>query len=322
MYTHLVVGGTFDGLHRGHTSFLARAFAVSKEVTIGLTSEPYIRRFKKNQGVTPYSKRYQALTSWLRRHDLAGRAHIVPLDNKWGPAVLGEFDAIAVTADNKAAALDINTVRVERGLAPLALVEVPLVDAQDHKAISSTRIRKGVIDGEGHLKMPDSLRPELQKPLGVLLSGDLVRESFQNNRDNVIITVGDVTTQSAFLSGVRPALAIVDLIVERRPFQSLEAYKFPKQYEVVHVESGPGFISKEAIGAIVSWSEQIRKRKRVVIVVAGEEDLLGLPAVLHAPLGSIVYYGSPPALGEEGLVEVVVTEEKKQDVAAMLGQFL
>jgi cytidyltransferase-like protein len=322
MYKHLVLGGTFDGLHRGHTSFLARAFAVASEVTIGLTSEAYIRRFKKNKGVTAYSKRYQALTSWLRVHQLAARAHIVPLDNVWGPAVLGDFDAIAVTVDNKANALDINAVREERGLPALSIVEVPLVDAQDHKSISSTRVRQGVIDGEGHLKMPDNLRPELQKPLGPILKEVLVKESFQKNRDNVVVTVGDVTTQSALLLGVKPALAIVDLVVERRPFQTLEAYKFSKQYHVVHVKSGPGYIAKDAIDAIATWSGTVRARKRVALVVDGEEDLLALPAIVHAPLGSVVYYGSPPALGEEGLVEVIVTKEKKEEAARLLGQFL
>jgi GTP-dependent dephospho-CoA kinase len=269
-----------------------------------------------------------ALTSWLRKNHLAQRAHIVPLDNKWGPAVLGDFDAMGVTADNKSVGIDINTVRKERGIPLLALIEVPLIDAEDTRPISSTRIRAGIIDREGHLQMPDSLRPELQKPLGRILAAEDVKAVLQHNRDNIVITVGDVTTQSAFLCGVRPALAIIDLTVERRPFQTLEAYKFPSHYNVVHVQSGPGYITKEATDAIMAWAAAIRDRKRTVLVVDGEEDLLTLPAILHAPLGAIVYYGQPrittlaSAPVAEGLVEVVVTKEKKEEVASFLAKFV
>ena len=327
MYKHIVVGGTFDGIHGGHQRFLTEVFSQGAQVTIGLTSEVYIRRFKKDKGVTPYSRRYNALTSWLRKNHFAERAHIVPLDNKWGPAVLGAFDAMGVTAHNKSVGLDINSVRKERGIPPLALIEVPLVDAEDLRPISSTRIRAGIIDREGHLRMPDSLRPELQKPLGRILTGANVKCALQLNRDNIIVTVGDVTTQCAFLCGVRPALAIIDLHVERKPFQSLEAYKFPNHYTIVHVQSGPGYIARDAIEAIAAWAGTIRERKRTVLVVNGEEDLLALPAILHAPIGSIVYYGQPkvaaPAFAPiaEGLVEVVVTKEKKEEAASFLAQF-
>jgi cytidyltransferase-like protein len=322
MYKHIVLGGTFDGLHRGHTSFLARAFAVSDEVTIGLTSEAYIRRFKKGLGVAPYSKRYQMLTSWLRHNALAERAHIVPLDNKWGPAILGEFDAIAVTRDNKSAADEINMVRLERGIPILAVVKFPLVDAKDRRPISSTRVRKGVIDVFGNLRMPDSLRPELQKPLGRIIPSGEVKAALQQNRDNVVITVGDITTHTALVVGVRPALAVIDLQVERKPYQTLEDFKFPSNYSIVKLRSGPGFIAKSAIDAIVAWSATLRARKRMVLVVDGEEDLLTLPAIIHAPVGSFVYYGSPPASGEEGLVEVEVTSRMKTVAAELLGQFI
>lgn len=322
MHKHLVLGGTFDGLHRGHTSFLARAFTVSARVTIGLTSEAYIRRFKKGQGVSPFSKRYEALTRWLRQNGVAQRTHIVALDNKWGPAVLGEFDAIAVTEDNTSTAHEINSIRKERGIPPLAIVDIPLVDAKDHKPISSTRVRMGVIDGEGHLRMPDNLRPQLQKPLGRIIEAQFVKAALKANKDNIVITVGDITTQAALVCGVRPALAIIDLQVERRPYQTLEDYAFPRIYSILKLKSGPGFIAKEAIEAIEGWSKTIRDRKRTVLVVDGEEDLLTLPSIVHAPVGSILYYGSPPSSGVEGLVEVPITEELKKTVKDLLSHFM
>lgn len=322
MYNHVVIGGTFDGLHKGHTHILTHAFDVGEHVTIGLTSEAYIKRFKKDLSVAPLSKRYDTLIKWLRKNKLASRTTIVPLDNHWGPAVLGEFDAIVVTIDNRSAAEEINTVRRERGIPALEILEVELVPAQDRRPISSTRVREGEIDRTGKLTLPDNLRPELQKPLGRIIAEDFITREVVKHKDDVVVTVGDITTQTIFSCGVRPSLAIVDLRVERHPFQELAAFKFPKYYDVVWVVSGPGYISNRAIDEIKKWDTAIRTRKHVVLVVSGEEDLLALPAIAYAPAGSIVYYGSPPATGARGLVEVVVTQDKKNEIFGLLDKFV
>lgn len=322
MYNHIVVGGTFDTLHSGHAHFLSRAFESAKTVTIGLTSEAYIRRFKKDLGVSPFSIRYRALIAWLRKHGYSDRARIVSLDNKWGPVLLPDgFDAIAVTSQNSNTALEINIIRTERGLPPLAVVEIDLVAAEDRKPISSTRIRNRQINTRGALLLPDSLRPELQKPLGPIIANSACKAHITAHKDAICITVGDVTTETVFYCGVQPSLVVVDLHVERKPYRSLSAYKLPKKYEILHLQSGPGFISKMAIRAISVWKSGIRLRKRVAMIVEGEEDLLVLPIVVAAPIGSVVYYGSPPISGTEGLVEVVVTEEIKQKVKALMSQF-
>jgi len=321
MYNHIVLGGTFDGLHKGHRYILEQAFAQGMHVTIGLTSEAYIRRFKKNQGVSPFSIRYQALTRYLRETGLAMRATIVPLDNTWGPAILGDFDAIVVTRDNFSKAVEINDLRKERGLSRLSFVEVPLVPAEDKKELSSTRIRRGEIDTNGKLIMPDSIRGDLQRPLGKLLTGKAIEEHIRKNHDNVTIAVGDITTETLFSFGVKPTLAIVDLHVERKPYQTLAQHKFPKQYEIVEVASGPGFIAKSAIEAIERWVKGIRNRQRMALVVEGEEDLLTLPAIIHAPIGSVVYYGSPPSTDRPGLVAVEINSRKKKEVAELLKRF-
>jgi uncharacterized protein (UPF0218 family) len=53
------------------------------------------------------------------------------------------------------------------------------------------------------------------------------------------------------------------------------------------------------------------------IVVAGEEDLLALPAILLAPLGAIVLYGQ----WDRGAILVKVNEEKKKEVLGIVEKF-
>jgi len=317
MYTHIAVGGTFDGMHKGHRHFLTNAFESGRHVTIGLTSQMYIRKYKRGKGVSPYSRRYQVLTTWLRSQGLSSRVTIVPLHDSYGPTLLAEgFDAIVVTRDNKHVGHEINKRREKRGLPPLVVVEIDLIAAKDTRPISSTRIRKGEIDESGTLVLPDNLRPELQKPLGAVLADGEIETSVRKNRDTITISVGDIATQTLFSFGVQPSLAIIDLYVQRKPYQSFEAYKFPKKYHIVRVKSGPGFIAKRAVRMIRQWSKDVKKR--TVIVVNGEEDLLAIPAIIHAPVGSILYYGQPG----QGLVEVVVSKEKKNEVGTLLTRFL
>lgn len=330
MYKHIVLGGTFDGLHKGHVYFLTQAFEAGADITIGLTSDRYIKRYKQDKGpISPYSKRYQKLTSWLRKSGYAAQAAIVPLHDRFGVAVSADdVDAIAVTPDNWHVAAEINTLRNDRGLPLLAIINISLVSAQDSFPISSTRIRNGEIDKNGRLYLPETLRPDLQKPLGRLLTGDEIGESITSHRDQVIVAVGDISTHTMFSMGVQPSLAIIDLQVERKPFQSLEAYKFPKAYSIIRVKSGPGYIGKDAVAAIKKWVVSVKARKRIVILVSGEEDLLAVPAIIHAPIGAWVYYGQPKgalwANGSEakgGLVEVEVTKEKKKETKTLLKQF-
>jgi uncharacterized protein (UPF0218 family) len=48
-------------------------------------------------------------------------------------------------------------------------------------------------------------------------------------------------------------------------------------------------------------------KKRLAVVVEGEEDLLVLPLMVVIPAGSVIIYGQP----REGLVVVTVTEERR-----------
>ena len=319
MYTHVFLGGTFDRIHKGHGAMLARAFAVGDRVTIGLTSDEFVKKFRiQNEEfrIEDYAKRKNTLLQWLQQHEFENRASVIAIDDPYEPAAsMNDLDAIMVTPDNKVRGEEINTRRKSKGLSELTLVEVPLVPAQDAKPISAMRIRNGEIDTAGRLTLPDNLRPELAKPIGPVLVGDAIGSSIEAHRNGIVVAVGDITAKIFLTAGVIPSLSIVDFQVARKPYPYLDAKFTERNIFRITVASGPGFITDEAVQCIQKWATH--PADKTVLVVRGEEDLLALPAVAYGPPGAVVYYGQPGI----GMVEVVITAEKKNEAIALLERF-
>jgi len=322
MYNHVFVGGTFDGLHRGHETMLVRAFAEGTDVTIGLTSDRFIKAYKSGQPIKLFEERKIALNAWLQDKGFLSRAVIVPIDDPFEPAASSYFEALLVTADNKYRGDQINQTRLSRKLKPLVLIEVDLAKSEDGVVISSTRLRSGEIDKEGKLLMPEDIRAILQKPIGRLIPTAQAKDEILKHKDGVIITVGDMTTKTALDAGLIPCLSIIDFHVGRKPYEDISLLSFGDT-PVSSIHSGPGHISYAAITAIQEWAEIVSKAKdnihrlHQVIVVSGEEDLLTLPVIIHAPFGSHVYYGQP----DEGMVEIEVTDERKKEALELFSKF-
>ena len=316
MYHRVFVAGTFDGLHTGHDAILTSACEAGENVTIGLTSDLFVKNFKKNTSIAPFEDRKKSLEQWLAGHGYGEKSLIIPIDDPYEPAAsLTDLEVLVVTPDTKARGEEINRIRKEKGLAPLGLLVVPLVPAADSAPISSTRVRGGEIDTSGRIILPDSLRPELSQPIGIVLIGDAIGSSIEAHRSGIIVTVGDITTKTLLTAGVTPSLSIVDFLVERKPFPELDGRFGAMNIFRITVPSGPGFIAKEAISVIQKWS--MHPEEKIVLAVSGEEDLLALPAVAYGPSGAVVYYGQPG----KGLVEVIINQEKKNQTIALLEKF-
>lgn len=147
----VVIGGTFDVLHRGHKELIDRAFREGDFVLIGLTVDEFAERLHGHP-VNPYEERLGRLKSYLRERGLLKRARIVPINDYFGPSVdRGDLCVIVVSEETLSRAIEINDIRRRRGLPPLRVVCIPMVLAQDGAPISSTRIREGAIDQEGNI---------------------------------------------------------------------------------------------------------------------------------------------------------------------------
>ncbi len=142
------VGGTFDILHIGHETLLKKAFDIGERVVIGLTSDE--TTYKK---VKPYKERKKVIKDFLKENTFLERCKIIELKDPLGPAADDRrMDAIVVSEETKFRMDEINNIRRRKGLAPLKVVIIPLVLADDSKPISSSRIKKGNIDRNGKLR--------------------------------------------------------------------------------------------------------------------------------------------------------------------------
>ncbi len=139
----IVIGGTFDNLHKGHKELLSRASSLGS-VKIGLTSNRMAEEMK-GEGVEDYDARKEALLEHLPQ------AEVEEIDNVFGFAVEEDFDYIVVSEETRERAEEINKKRKEEGKEEMVIEEIDTVLAEDGDFLSSTRIRKGEIDKEGNL---------------------------------------------------------------------------------------------------------------------------------------------------------------------------
>ncbi|WP_236626996.1 GTP-dependent dephospho-CoA kinase family protein [Palaeococcus pacificus] len=158
------------------------------------------------------------------------------------------------------------------------------------------------------------MREELKEPLGELIKGEIPQpylESLEKFKSApYLITVGDVVTENVVNLGLEPNVAIYDYKTEREAYMP----KVEGKAIAMTVHNPPATITKALLNAIKKSVELIKRGREVHIKVCGEEDLATIPAVIYAPLGSLVIYGQP----NEGVVLIKVTPEKKLRFAKLL----
>jgi pantetheine-phosphate adenylyltransferase len=72
----VIVGGTFDELHKGHKALLLKAFEVGKRVIIGLSTDNLAHKLKKNHEVASYQKRLRELNDFLEKQGFLDKAKL------------------------------------------------------------------------------------------------------------------------------------------------------------------------------------------------------------------------------------------------------
>jgi len=141
-----------------------------------------------------------------------------------------------------------------------------------------------------------------KKPAGILIKNEKVSLDSLSAylKSDLIISVGDATTDRLLSLGIIPSIQIVDG-KEQRAKRNLPDKKYAKE---IRCENPAGGISNNAINAV---KQALTSEKPVRITVDGEEDLIGAVFLAFAPDNSVMLYGQPL----EGVVVVRINEESR-----------
>lgn len=329
-FSHSIVAGTFDHLHKGHHQLIQTALSTSHQLSIGLTQKNlHSKKLLKNL-IEPQPIRSKAIKAFTKNHP---HSSIFLLKSPLEPAVSSlKFDAIIASKDTLKTVNKINYLRTTNNKKPLKTIIIDLQESSDKKPISSTRIRKGQLNRQGFayhqifpknkkLTLPPVHRNKLKKPFGLLLEGSSqnlswsglkAKDALQKNPPTLTITVGDIATLSLLNQNIHPNLSIIDLKTNRKPiFTSLNQLGLPSIANHT-VTNPPSSITPDLVNAIQQSFNYLSKNQ--TIQVKGEEDLSVLPTILLSPLNTAIFYGQP----NRGLVYIKVTETTKKKALSLL----
>jgi len=162
--------------------------------------------------------------------------------------------------------------------------------------------------------LTEELREELKEPLGLLIPNDkLTYEEIKRHIDksDMIITVGDATTERLIQLGIIPSIQIVD----GREMRVKRALPLSKMENQLKASNPAGHISREALRALLSATEA---KKPIRIVIDGEEDLLALPSIALSPDGASILYGQP----KRGIVIIKVNRASKRIAMSFMNRMI
>lgn len=146
------LGGTFDPFHAGHEALLRAAARGATDLFVGITDAALAHR--PDRRVAPFDQRARRVEAFLRGAGYKGSLTTRPLTDPYGPAVAGDYDAIAASPETQRGASAINAQRALLGRPPLRLIAVPHVLGTDLLPVSGTRVAAGDIDARGRRLKP------------------------------------------------------------------------------------------------------------------------------------------------------------------------
>lgn len=162
-------------------------------------------------------------------------------------------------------------------------------------------------------RLPKSLRARLKEPLGPIVDEEQLLAMEQEGRlGRPLICVGDMVCETLLRLGFEPKVLVYDLVTLRGPVPgAVEKTLTEHGSRLVEVQNPPATVTRELEEELLN---ALARDETTRIRVDGEEDLAGLPAIIHAPEGATMIYGMP----NQGLVPVSVTGESRSNAAKIL----
>jgi hypothetical protein len=307
----------FDRLHIGHKVMIDRLSEMPDPVACVTDGELVGPGLELSALIQPVEHRLRKLTKYIRK---IGQDQVIKTK--------------AFSKNNDLMSIDGNTAFmmyegpccsvIESGALAFRKKELSVNDhvellkpvrTSDGSKVSSARIRRGEIDRQGRYlrgtnEPPRFLQVEerasLKSPKGDVFAAkdgkpeERVVQRIKDESPIKVIAVGDMTSDTILREGYTPDVMIVDGLTKRGPYG--------KQFSASHeftIYNPAAVIYPEAWSAV---NTAIHEREKSLIIVDGEEDLIGFPAVLLAPNGSAVLYGQP----DVGIVWIPVNDENKK----------
>jgi GTP-dependent dephospho-CoA kinase len=314
----------FDRFHLGHEILVERLSQKSEPVAAVTTGELIEHELELASIIQPTSYRVEKLNAFLESINLSERIKIKEI-HKYEDflEIPGKTTFMMYIGP---CCTDVEKRGLELREAHLGINDeveyLKPVRADDGKKLSSARIRKGEIDQQGHRlngtqepprKLDLETRRDLKTPKGTVYdAADCTPEKeviarIQEQGPACVIAVGDVTSSTLLQEGYVPDVAIVDGKTKRGPFE--ESFSGEKEY---HAYNPAGMLYPEAWSVV---DTAIHDGRKSVIFIEGEEDLIGFPATILAPEGSVMLYGQPNV----GIVWVPVKGENRNIAREFLG---
>lgn len=162
---------------------------------------------------------------------------------------------------------------------------------------------------ERDLELPEDLRSELAKPIGVFVHEGPIDKHLKGVPR--VVSVGDVVTVTLLRAGIVPDVAVFDYRTQRSGDRVEKESIARMPGRLVKVENPPGKITRAL------WREvrdAVNAEDTVKVEVSGEEDLAALVAIATGPEGTGVLYGIP----NKGMVLVRVGPESRAFAAAVI----
>ncbi len=327
-FNDTILGGTFDHLHIAHKGLISLTLDITKRAHICIMSDEWLKFKRHSNNVEDFQTRYNNVKSFITRIKQMNKVIISQIDDPYSYALTGEYanvvDSIVISREKTVLerTIELNNKRAKLGLPPLKIISMPILSDLRGKPISSTRIRARdlVFPPSNHrFLVTEELREELKEP-----KGDFYKSiSELPEPSNCVIAVGDIVTKTLAEAGYPVSISIIDMQSKREMlphyFYYLEANRDRGLYYTPIVIPS---INEQGSITYDSWFAlqlALAQSYPVLIRVYGEEDLLGFPATILAPVGAYVIYGDP---FRNGLVVIKVNEEVKKRAIKSLSKMI
>jgi len=186
-----------------------------------------------------------------------------------------------------------------------------------------------------NLKIPENERHKFSQPLGKLYAGTReetiievekgIKEYLKKGFDVSVYLVGDIVTKDFLANNfLKPfiRLCIIDEKTQRNRIEIKIEDFFEETIEFENPEGGIKKVSFKLLEDIVK-----SKKRTLLKVTVGEEDLLVLPLVLNIDLNdkikNLVFYGQPPVTdSKKSIPEGIVMVDVEKRIQKVVNKFV